>query len=497
MSVPLKIAIALTLGFLCCLKQIQTYSSEINRFYLNWNQLDTIAIFLGPVLLAAVFLTSHFTLRKRPVYKGIEMALILFIVAQAVITYFWPRKMGLTGKLILMVGIWIPIGAAMLQAFRNPRAPGFKLIQEGILIFSPIVVMITFTIFNWSVWPSPIEELTHQESAGSDQHPIYIFYYDAWSARRTMGEDGKFLPKYPNIRDLASRSHVFSEAYSTDHSTFPSIPNCLYLVDDDFRCAHEHYLVENPKTPDENLFGIARKAGYSAYLVGFKIPYRSVLGDSGGTVRSYAFDPHPEGLLPKILHHLQGDFLFSKNPISLAAKNYFYRRLVSNRWVFLNQATLEDTHNIIESGPNSSLGIFHLPVPHSPFIFDAQGNYKGPYKGPISMGTDLPGYLEHLGYLDTVIGKMVAKLKDAEKYDDALIIMTADHSWIEDTYEGNKIDILRRKRHVPLIIKSPGQTEGVEVSGRREVLDLIVLIKEALESGQGNRVQLQEFISPE
>ena len=494
MSIPLKIAVALTLGVLCCVKEIQTFSDELNRFYHNWTRLDSIAMLLGPVVLAISFLGLHFSFRKRPVFKKVEMCAILFIVAQAVITYFWPRSIGMMGKLTFLIGVWLLVGGIMFWAFRNPGAVGFKFLRESILIFSPIVVIIGATIFNWSTWPSPVEALPSDESVSEGKNPVFVFFFDAWSARRSLGEDGEFLGEFKNMRQIASESYVFQNANSANHSTFPSIPNSLYLVDDDFSSARKRYLLENSIGPSENLFGIAKAAGYAAYLVGFKIPYRNLLGESGGTVRSYPFDPKPIGILGRVFSYLRNNCLFSKNPVSMLAKTYFYRRILSEHWVSLNEVMLQDTYDVISSCPDNSLSVFHLPVPHSPFVFDKDGNYKGPFEGHEPMGKDLAGYRDHLGYLDTVIGRIIAKMKEAGKYDDSLIVMTGDHSWIEDVYEGSSKSQLPLKRHVPLIIKYPGQTQGVKVPSQMDVLDVSHLLKKSLEGGRGNLIDIDSSV---
>lgn len=493
MSGYLKIAIALTLGVFCCLKEIQTFSDELNRFYHNWTVRDSAALLVGPVILATLFLAFHFLARKWRFAKNFETATIVFIVAQALVTYFWPRTISMNGKLMVLISVWLVISLIMLYAFRKPQVILFKLLRESMLIFSPFVVILVVTVFNWSTWPSPIDPIPQTGVSDGDEHPVMIFLFDAWSARRSVDREGEFLPELKNINQLVRTSSVYRQARSAYHGTFPSIPNSLYLVDDSFDEARERYLGENPRSPEENLFGIARKAGYAAYLVGFKIPYRNILGNCGGTVRSYSFDPNPQGIAGKIGCYLRNNLLFSKNPLSMVAKTYSYRRILSKQWLYLNETTLKDTSDIIETSPSNSLSIFHLPLPHAPFIFDGQGNYKGPLEGHEPMGKSLDAYREHLVYLDTVIGRLIAKIKASGKYDDALIIMSADHSWREDNYQGSVKEIHRQVREVPLIIKYPRQTEGVTIDSPVNVLTISKLLKESLESGQGNRIDFERL----
>jgi sulfatase-like protein len=65
-------------------------------------------------------------------------------------------------------------------------------------------------------------------------------------------------------------------------------------------------------------------------------------------------------------------------------------------------------------------------------------------------------YRRSLGHLDRVVDRVVRTLKDAGWYDRALLVMTSDHAWRNDPNLINTIDH-PGMRHVPLLIKVPGQ----------------------------------------
>jgi hypothetical protein len=80
------------------------------------------------------------------------------------------------------------------------------------------------------------------------------------------------------------------------------------------------------------------------------------------------------------------------------------------------------------------------------------------------MGGTPDDYHLNLRHLDQVLGHIVDTLRAAGRFDNALVIVTSDHSW---RYEPSlpkpaPPDLVR---HVPLLIKTPGQSEARTVDG--------------------------------
>jgi len=73
-----------------------------------------------------------------------------------------------------------------------------------------------------------------------------------------------------------------------------------------------------------------------------------------------------------------------------------------------------------------------------------------------------------------MIGRIIATLKEADKYDESLVIFTTDHGWRFDP-DYQKIDWWRwgiEKRHVPLFIKLPFQKRSIEIDTKFETYHL-------------------------
>lgn len=136
---------------------------------------------------------------------------------------------------------------------------------------------------------------------------------------------------------------------------------------------------------------------------------------------------------------------------------------------------------IVDNGP--ALHYLHILLPHVPFRYLPSGNlYSGPEPDLGRIGdtwsdqqwlADL-GRQRHLlqvGYVDAILGGIVAELETRGVFDESLLIVTSDHGiGFEPGHpirglEGQPLDNddLADLAWVPLFIKQPGQTLG-EVS---------------------------------
>lgn len=144
------------------------------------------------------------------------------------------------------------------------------------------------------------------------------------------------------------------------------------------------------------------------------------------------------------------------------------------------------------------LYFMHSLLPHMPFEFvPSERRYAAPdYQGRFENGARLfervgPDYADMLhqrhllqvGFVDTLVGRTVARLKALGLYDRTLLIVTADHG--SSFREGmsrriagprNLADIVR----VPLFIKRPGQHAGAVVDGVVESVDILPAIADTL-----------------
>jgi arylsulfatase A-like enzyme len=132
----------------------------------------------------------------------------------------------------------------------------------------------------------------------------------------------------------------------------------------------------------------------------------------------------------------------------------------------------------------------HLLPPHTPYTPPApfRGRYTSDYSGAMKVDdlylnrfradpeqqSDadvryvLDRYLENVAYADSLVGRVLANLDRHGRYDDALIVLLADHgeAFLEHGRFLHSPNVYREVLHVPLVVKWPKS-----VSGFRRVVD--------------------------
>ncbi len=149
----------------------------------------------------------------------------------------------------------------------------------------------------------------------------------------------------------------------------------------------------------------------------------------------------------------------------------------------------------IDGGKDRLLVFAHTLLPHNPFYFLPSGRrYRTDTEEPggaTSVFSDDEWVVRHsyqrhllqLGFTDRLVGELIARLEQTGRWDDALVVVTADHGVSFRVNEsrrsptpGNAVDILP----VPLFVKRPHQTAGEVVDLPVQSLDILPLMAEAL-----------------
>ncbi len=142
-----------------------------------------------------------------------------------------------------------------------------------------------------------------------------------------------------------------------------------------------------------------------------------------------------------------------------------------------------------------SANIFHLVLPHQPWLFRGDGtqrasevdpSYLG-YEGgrvldePFALSVGRSHHLQQARYADGLVGSFLGRLDELGIYDDATIVIVADHgiSFMPDTPQravddGNEVEILP----TPRLVKRPGQTEAEISDAQVELVDVLPLVAE-------------------
>ena len=135
------------------------------------------------------------------------------------------------------------------------------------------------------------------------------------------------------------------------------------------------------------------------------------------------------------------------------------------------------------------LHFLHVLLPHDPFLYLPTGQQSTFQRHNVGLregrwsddrwaaALNYHRYLLQVRYVDTLLGKLVARLREVGIYDDALVVITADHgaslqpslSFRQPEDYFSFVDIAQ----VPLFIKQPAQRQGDVVDVNVEVIDIV------------------------
>jgi Sulfatase len=147
----------------------------------------------------------------------------------------------------------------------------------------------------------------------------------------------------------------------------------------------------------------------------------------------------------------------------------------------------------------------HALLPHGPWVYLPSGHRSRPDGQELLPGMQtIPGfhdeyltrhneqrYLLQLGFVDHLLGRLVARLKSQGMYDDTLIVVTADHgfAWqvgVETRRSVNPSNV-EELAPVPLFVKRPGQTRGRVSGAYARTLDVAPTLADVLNVPLGHR----------
>lgn len=499
MSPAKRFFIALTAATLVYGGQIRMFTSAGNRYMQQWERNDGLAILAGILALALLAFVVDAVLRKLHIalLQRAFQHLLPLVLGAGLINVACKYADYKTEVLFLLLAL------VLGYSWARPKSPVIRASTGLALILSPLPFLMGWQMLNYPQWKTPAETFPEiKKVAQADATPVYIFIYDEWSWQRST-TNGEFLPLFKNVRALQDQSVSFSEARSAGKSTDISLPRFIFQTDADTLPGNGVMFWKTADgkkatTESASIFSAARTNGYNTYVRGFYLPYRTLLGDQVDFTATANLTPSPANWGGRIWRGLLGNLETGTDPLSRKLLDRYkhspaLRARNSRYWYDFNREIQEATLADLARTPANSLHLFHLPLPHFPYIFNADGTYAGPYPQEHNP-FDVDGYVRQLGHLDTVIGSFVDKLKAAGKFDSALIVMTSDHSWRKDCLEDGKMNDTDDIRHVPLLIKLPGQKEPVRMTQKIHTTHLQPLFTAVLQ-GEKDPAKLQAILA--
>ena len=329
--------------------------------------------------------------------------------------------------------------------------------------------------------------------------PVVFVIFDEFPLNSLLDENDEIdAGRYPHFSALAADSHWFRQTTTVSSQTMWAVPAIVSGI-----YPFERGAVPTRRYYPDNLFTVLSER-YEMTVFGrflqlcpadrcihdLAVPEESVsrLVADSTIVLAHILLPAP---FTRHLPTIVGDWVgFAR----ARERRGLDGNVVPNR----REAEFERFLALLENGRDAHVYFLHTLLPHMPFEYVPSGRR---YRAPDHQGQDVDGsklfeatdrglvdavYQRHLlqvGFVDRLIGRLMARLREQDMYDDALIIVTSDHgaSYVpglprRTLIDANASDIAL----VPLFIKVPGQQAGVVSDRHAQTIDILPTIADVL-----------------
>jgi hypothetical protein len=443
--------------------------------------------------------------RVRKVVHGFVVAALMVVIALPALK----QINDLQGTVVWLGAVFVGLTAAIaymhfssVRMFVTALLPAIVLFP-GLFLFNSPIFKIAF--------PVSSSDATYAEIGTTA--PIVIVVFDELPLVSLMDENRRIDPiRYPNFAALAQDAIWFREATTVSENTIHGVPAMFTGNYPD--PARQPTAADNPHsiftllggTYALNVFGAitALCPDRLCQRTQENLPIRlsSLLSDLSIVYLHVLLPRELSARLPSISRNWM-DFaggILSKRDVTKD------EALAQRFWELLGAHTKKDRFdqfmqfvNAIDSPKQPTLYFLHSMLPHIPYNYLPSGKtYGGDTLFPPGMvpyehdtwGDDewavTQAYQRHLlqvGLVDTLLGKLLGRLREVGMYDRSLIVVTSDHGASFRPNEPrrpltktNFQDIMP----VPLIIKAPNQRDG-RISDRNvETIDILPTIADIL-----------------
>ncbi len=451
---------------------------------------DLLALVLILVIVVPLLLIAGEAVAERVSHRAGRAVhfLLLFLLSAAALLSMLRGAEGADGRAMVTAAAILGFGAAVLAA-RSQAFRTFLSFLSPVLLLAPALFLF-FSPTKKLLFPDRSQAVVPVQVAATT--PVVLVVFDELALPHLMDESLRIDPVlYPNFAHLAERSYWFRNATTVAQSTRFAVPAILTgnYPDADRLPIFEDY--------PRNLFTLLS----ASHEMRVTESLTALCPPGLCRRRSSALDwlANLENLLRDVAvvypHVLLPPDLTTGLPSITDNWENFDRRI---DWQFGRQGKFLSFVDAIREGKAATLHFIHSILPHVPWQYLPSGkNYGG-------TGVRLPNwgiragkwfddewlvrqnfqrYLLQLRYVDKIVGEMVGALEEGGLYDQSLIIVTADHgvSFRPRVY---RRQVRKENFHeimpVPLLIKIPGQQQGVLSDENAETIDILPTIARVL-----------------
>ena len=419
--------------------------------------------------------------------------MLIWILATALV-HPWLTRAELAGPWTMAaIAALAGVGAAVAVG----RSPQFR---RFLVILAPAALVVPVLFFgradvreSLAGWTAPVRPSTLERTP-----PIVFVVFDEFPLHSLLDEAGGIdAVRFPHLAALAHEGTWFREATTVSSQTvwavpaiasgrYPeapgAVPTLRYYPGNLFTMLAGRYRM----TVFGRFLQLCPEGACARDLAGPADGPVALAADLG-VVWLHIVSPAPlADALPPVVGDWRG----------FAAAGRF--RTVNGRRVRNDRLSEFERFTATMTAEPARLYFLHSLTPHMPFEYVPSGKrYDGiDYQGRRERNAGLfervdaayadavhQRHLLQVGFVDTMIGGITARLRALGIYDEALIVVTADHgaSYREGVPRRaargqNLADILR----VPLIVKPPGQREGGPADGLVESVDILPTVADIL-----------------
>jgi hypothetical protein len=416
------------------------------------------------------------------------------------------------------VMISLALGLGLLGALLYARAEPVRSFLS-VLSPAPLVFLALF------LFVSPVNKITLSDEAsardigGIKPVPVVMVVFDEFPSTSLLDADGRVdAVRYPAFAKLAKDGTWFRNAHSIYDSTAKAVPAIM-----DGNYPEKGVLPTSSEHPDSifTLLGKSHRMNVSEEATTvcprdlcederLDKPFLGRLGSmTDDLALVYAHVVAPPGIEADLdtVSETWGDFAggadgedeaapaddVEKEPTSRQAKKAVLANLREDR-----SAKFDAWVSNIRDTPKPSLNFKHALLPHVPWTYLPSGQSYNPSGADPIAGLSRQSYpdetqveqlqmrhLLQLGFADLKIQRLIDHLESIGMYDDALIVVTADHgvAFRKGLFDRRKAtaDTWDALSPVPLFVKEPNQRKGRTDDSIVETTDILPTIADVLD----------------
>ena len=499
--------LCLVAAYVALLPQFYLVYDQGNRYALDWSPLYRTSILLSIGILAAAYGLGIFVLwliarGLNQLQRRVDCRRLVFDFAVWVLTILALRSL----MAIAYSSEEMPAMVARIVDLRTVKIFCYVILPAGSLLFfreryaqavltlyrllSVLFIFFLVQLFTWEYYAeaATAEDIPSELSGPEEANSLYIFLFDEWSFEDSFGHPDFSITNMPVMEQFLGESILFSDAYSPAACTTVSIPR--FLCQTDSRMASYSYAEVFNRVEGNQFLPLKLSSiydispGHFGLISGTYLHYSGIVGTGVDCLIPFDDKNARYSMKERVSTLLYSQVGFLRK-LGLATSFIAHSSFELQGWEFIameNQSRIRPVLNeILPRLPYRNVAFFHMYLPHPPYLFNRDWS---PHE-PLIFGD--PGdphlYLENIYAMDAVLGDIIKILKERGDYDSSMIVLLSDHSWkfqYSGTWEELDIPAYLPEKHVPLIIKYPGQTRGGHTDQRILLTELHPLFSDYL-----------------